>query len=55
MILYIITHKSNNINNINLRLKNILKSIPFPQRQISKLIYKWHQKNFSITINYRLE
>ena len=55
MILYIITHKSNIINTINLKFKKILKSIPILQRKISKLIYKLHQKNFSITINYLLE
>ena len=51
MILYIITHKSNNIIIINKKFKKILKSIPFLQKQISKLIYKRHQKDFSITIN----
>ena len=55
MILYIITHKSNNINNINIRFKKFIKSIPILKRQISKLIYKRHQKNFRLTINYLLE
>ena len=55
MILYTITYKSNIINIINLRFKKILKSIQFLQRQISKLIYKRYQKNFSITIKYLLE
>ena len=55
MIRYIITHKSNNINIIYLRLKKNLKSIPIQLQQITKLIYKRHQKNFSITINYLLE
>ena len=55
MILYIITHKSNNNNIFNSRFKKNLKLIPILQRQISKLIYKQHQKHFSITINYLLE
>ena len=55
MILYTITHKRKIINIINLRFKNILKSIPILQRQISKLIYKRNQKIFNITMNYLLE
>ena len=55
MILYIITHKSNIINIINIRFKNNSKINNNSAKQISKLIYKRHQKNFSITINYLLE